>query len=478
MRRRIILILVLAVLFPISEARAKQFTVWHTENDPNTIKAMDEIARRFEAANPGVQVQMVSVGWDDLYRKLTVAMQSGEVPDVTQIEPFMAAYLYHSGQLQPLDDVIDGLNRDDIFPAVRDLQLFDGKRYGIATALGISYYSYRKDYLPPEAGANTPRTWSAYLQFVKQQPNGNRNAAPLLLPANDLHITLLFTELLASNGGTLFDASGKPDFTNPRVVETLNYWRDLYDLVPQDLRNSPYKENFTHYALGRALSLPCFFGRGTLQIEREAPEEARSPDHFAFFQHPVGPSGSTAYATLDAEPWVILKGSPDTELAKKFLRFFYQKDNYLLFCSSVPIHLTPVFQTLARGPEYTELPLVKKWRPYHDYAISMLHRGAVLPIFMARPEDRLLPALFKLEGSRVISSMVRDVTQRRIPAEQAASAAMAKATELSEGLPTTKQATATASRFSPALVWTIVIFIALAVALVLWLRLGRRTSRR
>src|SRR5205085_9042775 len=173
-----------------------------------------------------------------------------------------------------------------------------------------------------------------------------------------------------------------------------------------------------YYAQGRAFSLPCFFGRGTLQIERAAPEGERSPDNFSLLPHPIGPSGTTSYATLDAEPWVILKNSPNPDLAKRLLRFFYRKDNYLAFCSSVPIHLTPVLQSLARGTEYTNLPLVRKWKPYYDYQISMLDKGAVLPILMARYEDRLLPALFKLEGSQIVSTMVRDVTLRHDTPEQ------------------------------------------------------------
>jgi hypothetical protein len=186
---------------------------------------------------------------------------------------------------------------------------------------------------------------------------------------------------------------------------------------------------------GRAFSLPGFFGRGILQIERTAPLEQRSPDDFDMFPHIVGPSGTKAYATLDAEPWVILKGSPRPDLARRFLRFFYQKENYLLFCTSVPVHLTPIFRSLATGTEYTSVPLVQKWRRYHDYEIKLLDAGSVLPIFMARQQDRLNPALFKLEGSRIISGMIRDVTLNNLSPEKAAEVAMSKATQLTQGLP-------------------------------------------
>ncbi|HYX72551.1 MAG TPA: extracellular solute-binding protein, partial [Nitrososphaera sp.] len=116
MRRRALIAVICLLLLPLSNVYAKQFTVWHTENDPQTIEALNTIARRFEAANPDVQVQMVSVGWDDLYRKLVLAVQSGQVPDLTQIEPFMAAYFYQAGQLQPLDDVERDIGGNDIFP--------------------------------------------------------------------------------------------------------------------------------------------------------------------------------------------------------------------------------------------------------------------------------------------------------------------------------------------------------------------------
>src|SRR5258708_9376128 len=60
----------------------------------------------------------------------------------------------------------------------------------------------------------------------------------------------------------------------------------------------------------------------------------------------------------------------------------------------------------------------------------MLDKGAILPIFMSRATDRFLPALFKLEGTRVVSTMVRDVTEKGLSPEQAARDAMTKAKEL------------------------------------------------
>lgn len=411
----------------VSSAQAEKFVVWHTENDPKTLAALDLIKAKFERSQPGTQVEMIFAGWDDLYQRLVVAIRSGDCPDLTQIEPFMAAYLHRTGQLTPLDDVLERSALEDIYPPLRDLQLFDQKRYGLPTAWGISYYSVRQDLAPNLPIPAIRTTFSDYLEFLDRSKAANKQISPLLLPSNNLHVTLLFSELLAANGGSLFDAKGVPNFTDHRVLEVLEYWKQLHVRLPSELRNSTYAENFGHYAQGRALSLPGFFGRGTTLIERQAPEHLRSPRIFAPFPHPIGPSGTAAYATLDAEPWVILAKSRHPQLAREFLRFFYQKDNYLAYCKSVPLHLFPVFKYLAESKDYQTDPHVVLWRPYYDYAFEMMKSERVRPIFMSQSEDRLNPALFKLEGSQVILNMVRDVTVNGKTPRDAAEIAMVRA---------------------------------------------------
>ncbi len=423
--------IIILSLFAFSQGFSQTLTIWHTENDPLTLAALDSIGHAFELENPGVTVKFLSVGWDDLYRKLVLALEGKDVPDLTQIEPFMGAYLYKKHLLEPMDDIINKLNLNDVFPSVRDLQMYDGKRYGIATALGISYYAFRKDFIKDTSNIQFPKTWSDFEKFINQDLGKHNDVSRVLLPSNDLHITLLFTELLASDGGSIFNDKGKLDLNNNKVIETLNFWKTLYNDIDVKYRSSSYKENFSHFARGNSFTLPCFFGRGILQIERDAPKEFRNPESFDFFPHIVGPSGDTAYATLDAEPWCILKGSQHQELAKKFLLFFYKTKNYLKFCESVPIHLTPIFESVAKG-QYSEYPFVVKWKSYYDYLLTKLDKGEILPIFMARPQDRLNPELFKLEGSRVIAEMIRDVTQRNLSPETAIKNATIKAELLNQ----------------------------------------------
>ncbi|MBU0473132.1 MAG: extracellular solute-binding protein [Bacteroidetes bacterium] len=405
-------------------------TVWHTEGDPKTLEALDKIAKKFNNEFEGKNVRFQQVGWEDLYRKLNLAIEGGESPDITQIQPFMAYYLYKKGLLLQIDDLIEKLDSEDIFEIVKILQNYDGHYYGLATALGLSYYAYRKDLIPDSL--NLPTTWSSYLNLLDSISISDSEKSPLLLPANDLHMTLLFTELLASNGGAYFDSNGTLDIANQKVVETLKFWKRLHDKISDKFKNTSYKENFSYFARGNSATLPNFFGRGILQIERDASINDRTPEVFSFFPHITGPSGKVAYSTLDAEPWCILKSSQNATLAKEFLLFFYREDNYMTFCESVPIHLTPIFKSLANSTKYNSIPLVNKWKNFYNYSLNKIKKQEIRPIFMADISDRFQTSLFKLEGSHIISNMIRNVIYKNIPPDKAVEIAVEDAKQLEQ----------------------------------------------
>lgn len=433
-----LLTLVLLLVAP-SHAWAQQtLVVWHTENDPATLGALTEIGRRFSAEHAGVSVEFSFIGWNDIERRILTAVESGATPDLMQVEPHQVAYLIAGRHLQPLDDVLSPDERADIYSSVRDLQRYDDHTYGLPTALGISYFAIRRDLVPPAVRTESVDTWDDALRLFEACRSAHPDLAPLLLPANDLHLTILFSELLASNGGTLFDATGNPALNTPRVIETLAYLARLYSLVPPTYRNASYPENFAHFAQGRAVTLPGFFGRGTLSIMRQAPVGMRSPQTFGLIPHPRGPSAvrdrTPAVATVDSEPWVLPARARSPQLARDFLRFFYRPEIYMLFAASVPIHLTPVRRSLATSSEYEGLPHVRLWRPFHDDLLRQLASGTVLPIFMSRAEDRFRPALFRLEGSHIVPEMVREVYQGGTP-DLAVRRAQERAQLLVRGLP-------------------------------------------
>ncbi len=430
--------------------------VWQTETDKDAVNELKKTIQAFEADHPGVQVQLESIAWNSLLDKLEGALAGHSEPDVTHLEPFMAYSLVNRNLLLPIDNVIETIekqNGDEIFESVRDLWLYDGRRYGVAHAIGITGFAYRKDWAE-HLNLDVPTTWEEYIAFVRAMSEGTNGKLKTLLPGGDrFFIDQLFAELVANNGGKLFDpATNRPLLDEKPVRETLKFFKDLAPFVDQGWATQKYLDQFHRFGRGEAGNVPVTYARATKAIStaftKEGPlnESAEAdPAHFAWMAQPVGPSHQgAAIATIDCEPFVILKSAQsrpagtygtNADLAKQFLTYFYKKDRYLKFVQQVPIHLTPVFKGIASSPEYTESSGI--WKPWAEQAETFLgNPDRVRPILMpdVTQAGRRLPFLLELHKERILTQAVTDVMMNDLAPEEAADAAQKRAVKLVQRL--------------------------------------------
>jgi raffinose/stachyose/melibiose transport system substrate-binding protein len=118
---------------------------WHNSNTGEGKEYYDQVAADFEAANPGVTVQVEAMQHEDMVTKLQAAMQAGtDVPDV-----FMSR---GGGELQA--DIEAGLLRDlttDASDTIEKISSFagqysvDDKVYALPFSMGIVGFWYNKD---------------------------------------------------------------------------------------------------------------------------------------------------------------------------------------------------------------------------------------------------------------------------------------------------------------------------------------------
>ena len=428
-------------------------TVWQTETDKVATQHLADTITLFEQQNPCVKVKLESVAWSSLAGKLQVALQARNEPDVTHLEPFMVAQLYSRDLLLPIDDVIDTIkrqNNDTIYEGVVNLQQYRGSRYGIAYAVGTTGFAYRKD-VADKLGLQIPKTWPEYIAFVQKIAESD-GRLKLLLPGGDpFFVDQLFAELVANNGGVLFDpATNRPQLTSRQVVETLDFLQKLSPYVDPGWQTQPYLDQFNRLARGEAGNVPVTYARASKAIESALKNPSQGltpdPDHFALMPQPVGPSyAGPSIATIDCEPYVIFKSARDrrssagdnAELAKKFLILFFRKDRYLEFVRDVPIHLTPIFENMASSPDYLNAPLIARWKPWADQTETFLREPVRLrPILMpdVSEQGRMLPFLLDFQSSKILTQLVSDVVKNHIPPEQAAKSAQERAEQLVESL--------------------------------------------
>ncbi|MBY2915926.1 ABC transporter substrate-binding protein [Rhizobium leguminosarum] len=95
---------------------AEAKTVIHVmhQGDPGWVKAYGDVATRFEAVNPDVDVEMIYAPHDAYNEKFSAAVMAKQLPDIMELDaPFLANYVW-SGYLQAVKPLIDKDLLDDM----------------------------------------------------------------------------------------------------------------------------------------------------------------------------------------------------------------------------------------------------------------------------------------------------------------------------------------------------------------------------
>jgi multiple sugar transport system substrate-binding protein len=409
---------------------SRELNVWHTEVEPQTVKVIQDTSiAEFEKKFPGFKVRQQALGWGDLNTKLLASLAAGSPPDLTHLNPFMTASLYTKGLLRPMDELIRALGEKDIHEATLKLQYFDGKYYGITHAMGATYFAERRD-LREKKGIKPPETWADMLQLTAALTEDGRFA--LQMPGEKLYIGFVHpAEWLAENGGSWVDPkTWRPQLNSKAMLEALEYAQKLNRFQPQGWSGQKYLDTLAALANGKVAMAHLSGARTIGYIEKYAPEGTRDPEHFMPLLRPHGPSGKVGVSALDGENWAVFTQSKYPNESFEFLRLFYKKENYLQYCHSVPIHLSPIFKSMLTDPAYLANERIKKWKPWHDVMMSGLRSGRFLPIGFSRPDDNVLPFLAELDGSGIVADMVVEVMVGGKPPKAEADRAQKRAEEL------------------------------------------------
>jgi ABC-type glycerol-3-phosphate transport system substrate-binding protein len=406
----------------------KLIRVWHTETQANSQQAMKNIAARFEAKYPGVKVEVEGLAWGDLEGKIMASLAAGTPPELSHGQPITCAALQSKGLLLPLDEVVKALGEENIWDQVKRVCRVGGKQYGLVHAAGTSLLIYRKD-LATKLGLKAPKTWADLLANAKAL--NSPGMAGITIPGDNLFINILLGELVKANGGMLFDKRNRPQMTAKPVLETLDFIRELTRYAPKGWEGHGYLETFTNLYGQKAAMMYQGYGRGASLIEKSAPPNMANADHFDVWLKPHGPSGKEPAAQVDEEPWMLFKGSKNPQEAIEFLKFFYQKENYLEYVQTVPIHLFPITRSLRADKDYQATPMIQRWKSWIEVQEQYLNKDQGKPTLVIDWDDmNSKPYLMEVLGSGILRDMVMDVALEGKPAKDAA----ARAQKRLEGL--------------------------------------------
>ncbi|MBN1260036.1 MAG: extracellular solute-binding protein [Anaerolineae bacterium] len=136
------------------------------------------VADEFMKQNPGIDVTVMNVAWDEFDTKMIAMNTAGTPPDIwTSWGPSGFMDYYARGLIADLTPYIEASNFDmsDFYPEVVDYFTIDGKIYGIPHTVGAAYIFYNKDMFdavgepyPPTDWNDTSWTWDRMLDVCSK----------------------------------------------------------------------------------------------------------------------------------------------------------------------------------------------------------------------------------------------------------------------------------------------------------------------
>lgn len=128
------------------------------QGTPVWIASYAEVVKRFEAANPGVKVELMYTPHDVYNEKIAAAVSARNLPDIIELDaPFLANYVW-SGYLRPIDnllseDLLDDMTASDVAQGTYPI---DKKLYAIGlTDSSVMLFAHKKQLAA--IGARVPK---------------------------------------------------------------------------------------------------------------------------------------------------------------------------------------------------------------------------------------------------------------------------------------------------------------------------------
>jgi raffinose/stachyose/melibiose transport system substrate-binding protein len=322
-----------ALLFAVGTAAADTTVKWlHIEANPAQVKIWEEVARAYEAAHPGVKIEMQFLENEAYKAKLPTILQSKDRPHI--IYSWAGGVLKSQIEAGVLDDITDQVKgySDTIAPAALAAFSRDGRVYGLPIALSQVGFLYNKDLMAKaNVDASKIKTWDDLLAAVKALRSAG--VTPIVVGGADkwpLHF--YWTHLAVRIGGkAAFDAALRGQdggFAGETFLKSGELFKQLVDLQPFQNGFLGFKnpQAVGYFGDGKAAMTLAISTAYHLQRALAADKVGLGEDKIGWFDFPVVPGGKGEPTdTLGGiTGWLVTKGSPKE--AVDFLKFFISKD--------------------------------------------------------------------------------------------------------------------------------------------------------
>ncbi len=226
----------LAMIFSVVGCGAKtssDITIHVLTQDQAGMKPaeIDQIARDFEALNPGIKIVMEYVAYEAIHDKITTGMAANPPAyDASMVDVVWPDEFIKAGYLLDVTSRITAEMKSGTFPSAWNGVTRNGKIYGMPWLMDTKYFMYNKDILQQAGFSAPPKTWEELVDQAKVIKQMGLVEFPIIWSWAQVEAVICdFTVLLYGNGGSFLDSAGKPSFNNAQGVQVLTWMKQTID---------------------------------------------------------------------------------------------------------------------------------------------------------------------------------------------------------------------------------------------------------
>lgn len=331
----------------------------------------EKLAKSYTDTHPNVEIEYQSIPWQNRYETFSVAIASGEGPDVSTGGGYQQHQFNASGDILPLNDIVDQWEEEGTladFPEgmMEFFQDADGNQLGIPFNVDPRGIIYRKDIFE-ENNIEIPTTWDELYDAAVKLTDPDNGFYGMVYAAADSNANVTFMTWLLSNGGGVWKEDGiTPDWTSKQNLETLDFICKMRDanVFPEGMASYEATDTQKIFLQGNAAMILDSVGLGT-QIADVGGDLA---DNCALMEMPKGPSATESSVATAMNAYMVYKNTEHPEEAKEFVKW-WSENNLELWTGKAKCGSPAARLSFLNDPSYVngQNPLIsqmiEKWIP-------------------------------------------------------------------------------------------------------------------
>lgn len=303
----------------------EQITIQYWSWDPELKARNEQMIAKFEAANPGIKVEMTTIEPKEYWTKIRIMANQKKLPDVFNLSSGYIEEWAQNDLLLDLSSYIENdLNKDNfymnLFDAVKDLSRTD-KYFAFPYALVTTCLYYNKDMFD-EAGIAYPDsdwTWADFKDAAKKltvdkDGDGNIDQWGYWFYGRYAHIE----SWVYSNDGHLIDRDTMRFSPDANAMEAITF---LTDLVLKD-KVAPSKKEMSAFRQQDVFprGVAAMFVDGSWNIDNNR-SVAGDSINWGIAELPIGPHGNGSLTYGWPDSLAISPTTKHADAAWKFVKF-------------------------------------------------------------------------------------------------------------------------------------------------------------